>query len=116
SNQQLAQKVQEVQKQIQLNEEKLIKELNENRTLHINQLNEFKCRIEQLEIDNEKLRQEKIQFESLQPLKLNNEEREQYQQEINRLKQELIEENEQYKKKINEIQVKIIFLFFTCLE
>lgn len=103
----MAQKLQEIQKQFQLNEDKLVKELNENRNMHMNQLNDFKGRLEQLELENDKLRQEKLaQLESMQALKSNNEEREKYEKEINQLKQRLAEENEQYKKKLDEINVR----------
>ncbi|CAM4764507.1 unnamed protein product [Rotaria magnacalcarata] len=103
SNQQLLQKVQEAQKQYQLNEEKVHKEFSEKRNFHLNQLNEFKCRIEQLELDKEKQRQDTLaQIEAMQPLQLNNEEREKFEQEINQLKQKFVEGNEQNKKKLDE--------------
>ncbi|CAM4908349.1 unnamed protein product [Rotaria socialis] len=105
SNQQLLQKVQEAQKQYQLNEEKVHKEFSEKQNLHLNQLNEFKCRIQQLELDKEKQRQDTLaQIEAMQPLQLNNEEREKFEQEINQLKQKFIEGNEQNKKNLDEKQ------------
>ncbi|CAF3327086.1 unnamed protein product [Rotaria socialis] len=105
SNQQLLQKVQEAQKQYQLNEEKVHKEFSEKQNLHLNQLNEFKCRIQQLELDKEKQRQDTLaQIEAMQPLQLNNKEREKFEQEINQLKQKFIEGNEQNKKNLDEKQ------------
>jgi hypothetical protein len=107
SNQQLIQKVQESQKQLQHNEEKLVKELNENRTLHMNQLNDHKRRIEQLESDNERLRREEIVHveptnaaPTPPPPTLTNEEREKFEQDVN----QLTKDNEQYKTKLEEIQ------------
>jgi hypothetical protein len=95
SNQQLIQKAQESQKQFQHNEEKLIKELNETRTLNINQLNDYKRHIEQLELEKEQLRRTEIV--QVAPT-LNNEEHEKLEQ--------LIKENEQYKIKFEEIQTR----------
>ncbi|CAF0739998.1 unnamed protein product [Adineta steineri] len=101
TNQQLAQKAQEGQKQSQHNGEKLLKELQESRTLHMNQINEYKRRIEELELNNEQLRQKEIaHVEPQATSSLNNEERQKFEQEINKLNQE----NEQYKKKFDEIQ------------
>jgi hypothetical protein len=99
TNQQLLQKVQENQKQFQLNEDKLLKELNETRTLNNNQLNDYKRRIEQLEKEKEQLR--RIEVETT-PVR-NNEDREKLEQ--------LIKENEQYKTKLNDIQVNSLLIF-----
>ena len=101
----------------------------------MNQINEYKRRIEQLEIDNEQLRREDIVHVEPQPtadiqtITLNTEEREQLEQEINQLKQindsnqqhfqdkqreyndlkqELTKEIEQYKNKYDDIQVNYI--------
>jgi len=41
-------------------EEKHHKQLNENRTLHLNEINEYKLHIQQLESDNEQLKREEI--------------------------------------------------------
>ncbi|CAF4271231.1 unnamed protein product, partial [Adineta steineri] len=101
TNQQFAQKAQEGQKQSQHNGEKLLKELQESRTLHMNQINEYKRRIEELELNNEQLRQKEMAHVEPQTTpSLNNEERQKFEQEINKLNQE----NEQYKKKFDEIQ------------
>ena len=72
----------------------------------MNQLNEYKRRIEQLELDNEKIRIESANAQTSSQ-GLNNEERDKYEQNINQLKQQLNDENEQYKKKFDDLQVKI---------
>lgn len=106
SNQQLIQKGQENQKQFHHKEEKLLKELNENRTLNTNQLNDYKRRIEQLESEKEQLLHKEIVH--VEPTStsttLNNEERDKLEQ--------LNQENEQYKKKLDEIQVNSILALF----
>ena len=91
ANQQLSQKVQDSQKQYQLNEDKLVKELNDARTLNHNQLNEYKRRVEQLELEKEQLRRTEATVAS------NNEDRDK----LDRLTQE----NEQYKNTLKDIQV-----------
>jgi hypothetical protein len=135
-NQQLTQKAQDIQKKFQHNEEKLVRDLTESRTSHMNQLNEYKRHIEKLTLDNEQLRREEIVHvepttaAAPSPPALNNEEREKLEQEINQLKQTIdtnqqrleqqgkeynqfkqqsTEENEQYKKKLDEIEVNIFF-------
>ena len=71
--------------------------------MHVNQLNEYKRRIEELESKNEQLRQAELaRAESINQSTLNNEERQKFEQDINRLAQE----NEQYKKKFDDIQVR----------
>lgn len=102
THKQFLQKTHENQLQFKHKEDKLLKELNESRTLHMNQINEHKRHIEQLELDNEKLRHEhKAQIESL----LNNDEKKKMEQEINQLQQQLIEQKEQYQQKYNEMQI-----------
>lgn len=91
----MVQKVQESQKQFQLNEEKFLKELNETRTLNLNQLNEYKRRVEQLESEKEQLRRMEVTVAS------NNEEREKLER--------VTQENEQYKSKLKDAQVKNSF-------
>jgi chromosome segregation ATPase len=119
---------------LQHNEEKLDKDSNETRTLYMNQINEYKRRIEQLETDNEQLRREEIVHveppspptTDIQTITFNSEEREQLEQEINQLKetnnsnqqhiddkqreynhlkQQLTQEIEQHKHKYDDIQV-----------
>ena len=71
--------------------------------MHVNQLNEYKRRIEELESKNEQLRQvELVRAEST----LNNDERQKFEQDINQLAQE----KEQYKKKFDDIQVRYFCL------
>jgi ABC-type Zn2+ transport system substrate-binding protein/surface adhesin len=80
----------------------------------MNQLNECKRRIEELELNNEQLRHAAIAHVESKPTTLDNEERNKFEQEINQLKQQLTDENEQYKKKLDEIQVKyLVFLYFS---
>ena len=92
----MLQKVQESQKQFQLNEEKFLKELNETRTLNLNQLNEYKRRVEQLESEKEQLRRTEVTVTS------NNEDREKLER--------LTQENEQYKSKLKDVQVNSFFI------
>lgn len=90
------------------------------RTLHTNQLNDYKRLIEQLELEKEQFRRsELIQIEQAKNAAVatfNNEEREKIEQ--------LNQENQQYKNKLDELQVdyfrtkkffKIIVLFFLRL-
>ena len=92
---------------MQLNEEKLLKELNETRTLHINQLNDYKRRIEQLELEKEQLRRVEVVAPVQAAPVLSDEDREKIEQ--------LTKENEQYKSKLTEIQVNVCSIFaLTC--
>ena len=76
---------------MQNNEEKLLKDLNETRTLNLNQINEYKRRIEQLEVEKEQVqRSEPTVVQS-------NEDREKL--------EHLTQETEQYKAKLNDFQV-----------
>jgi hypothetical protein len=79
----------------------------------MNQLNECKRRIEELELNNEQLRHAAIAHVEPKPTTLDNEERNKFEQEINQLKQQLTDENEQYKKKFDEIQVKYLLVVFS---
>jgi hypothetical protein len=76
-------------------EEKHHKQLNESRTSHLNEINEYKIRIQQLETDNEQLKREEIVHvepsttTDIQTITINNEEREEFENEIQQLKQEI---------------------------
>jgi chromosome segregation ATPase len=131
SNQQLTQKVQDVQKQFQQNEEKSARESGETRTIHMTQLNEHKRHIEQLMSENEQLRHAAdiahAQSTTTPPsVALTSEEREQFEKEIIQLRQtsdahqqryeqkdkdyaqlqqQLVDVNEQYTKKFTSIEV-----------
>jgi chromosome segregation ATPase len=135
-NEQLTQSLQNAEKELKHTEEKHHKQLNESRTSYSNETNEFKRRIEQLEVDNEQLRREEIvhveptSATDIQTITVNTEEREQLEKEIdqlkeklnlnqekerefNDLKQKLNEDIEEYKKKIDNLQVNLIqFHFF----
>ncbi|CAF0896295.1 unnamed protein product [Rotaria sordida] len=131
-NEQLTQSLQNVEKDLKHVEEKHHKKFNETQTLHMNDINEYKRRIEQLERDNEQLRREDIvhveptAVTDIQTIAINNEEREQLEKEIhqlkqilnlnqekereyNDLKQKLIEEIEEYKKKVDDLQIQYQF-------
>lgn len=73
-----------------------MKELNETRTLNINQLNEYKRHIEQFESEKEQLRRAEAASA------LSNEDREKLER--------LTKENEQYKSTLNGIQVNMFLL------
>ncbi|CAF3407819.1 unnamed protein product [Rotaria sp. Silwood1] len=126
-NEQLTQSLHNAEKDLKHIEEKHHKKFNETQTLHINEINECKRRIEQLEKENEQLRREEIvhveptAVTDIQTITINNEEREQLEKEIqqlkqsldlnqekereyNDLKQKLTEEIEEYKKKIDDLQ------------
>ena len=116
-------------------EEKHHKKFNEMQTLHMNEINEYKSRIEKLEKDNEQLRHEEIvhveptAVTDIQTITLNNEEREKLEKEIqqlkqtidlnqeneresNDLKQKLTQEIEEYKNKVENLQVISILMHF----
>ncbi|CAF4252289.1 unnamed protein product [Rotaria sp. Silwood2] len=126
-NEQLTQSLQNAEKELKRIEEKHHKKFNETQTSRINEINECKHRIEQLERDNEQLRREEIvhveptTVTDIQTITINNEEREQLEKEIqqlkqtldlnqekereyNDLKQKLTEEIEEYKKKVDDLQ------------
>jgi len=126
-NEQLTQSLQNAEKDLKHIEEKHHKQLNENRTLHLNEINEYKIRIQQLESDNEQLKREEIVHvepttaTNIQTITVNNEEREEFEKEIQQLKQtidlnqqkekeykdlkqKLTEEIEEYKNKIDNLQ------------
>lgn len=84
SNQKLTQRVQ----QHQQNEDKLVKELNELRTLHSSQINDFKNRFEQIERENEQLRQ--VQLQTAPPTTNNDE------QNLQRLNEEIEEQKKNF--------------------
>lgn len=72
--------------------------MNETRTLNLNQINEYKRRIEQLEAEKEQVQHVET------PVQPNNEDREKIER--------LTRENEQYQAKLNDLQVNS---FFICL-
>jgi len=129
-NEQLIQSLQKAEKDLKHIEEKHHKHLHENRTSHLNEINEYKLRIKQLENENEQLKCEEIVHveptttTDIQTITINNEEREQLENEIQRLKQIIdlnqqkereyndfkqksIGENEEYKQKIENLQVNL---------
>jgi uncharacterized protein YlzI (FlbEa/FlbD family) len=79
--------------------------LNENRTLHLNEINEYKRHIQQLENENEQLKREEIIHieptteTDIQTITINNEEREQLENEIEKLNKNI----DEYKKKIENL-------------
>ena len=99
-NQQLTQKLQDLPKKFQQNEEKLVKELNETRAVHNHQLTEMKGHIEQLKHEKEQLRREEIvevQPKAAAPdTASNEEEREKLEKEIVQLKQTIDAHQQQY--------------------
>lgn len=94
STQKLTQRAQ----QHQQNEDKLAKELNELRTLHSSQINDFKNRLEQYERENEQLRQ--VQLQAAAAPTTNNDEREQFERNLQQLNDEIQEQ----KKKFDDLQ------------
>lgn len=114
-NQQLTQSLDKAEKELKHVEEKHHKQLNEILATHLNEINEYKERVEQLTKENEQLKREEIvhveptaEVTDIQTLTINNEEREQYEKEINELKQKLNDETEEFKKKIDNLQVNFI--------
>jgi len=79
--------------------------LNENRTLHLNEINEYKRHIQQLENENEQLKREEIVHveptttTDIQTITINNEEREQLENEIQKLNEDI----DEYKKKLENL-------------
>ena len=96
----MTQKLQDLPKKFQQNEEKLLKELNETRAVHNHQLTEMKGLIEQLKHEKEQLRREEVvqvQPKAAAPdLTANKEEREQLEKEIEQLKQTIDAHQQQY--------------------
>jgi len=106
-NEQLTQSLQKAEKDLKHIEEKHHKQLNENRTLHLNEINEYKRHIQQLENENEQLKREDIVHveppttttTDIQTITINNEEREQLENEIQKLNDNI----DEYKKKIENL-------------
>jgi predicted nuclease with TOPRIM domain len=128
-NEQLTQSLENAKKALNDVEEKHHQQLNDYQTLHLNEINEYKRHIQQLENDNEQLKREEIVHiepstttTDIQTITINNEEREQFKNEIqqlkqiidfnqqqkereyNDLKQKLTEEIDEYKKKTENLQ------------
>lgn len=138
-NEQLTQTLQKTEKELKHIEEKHHKAFNEIQTSHLNEINEYKRRVEQLEKDNEQLRHEEVvhveptTVTDVQTITINNEEREKLEKEINdlknaidanqekerefnNLKQKLTAEIEEYKNKLDNVHVSFnkwnSFLYF----
>lgn len=96
----MTQSLQKAEKDLKHVEDKHHKQLNETRTLHLNEINEHKVHIQQLETDNEQLKREEIVHvepsttTDIQTITINNEEREELENEIQQLKK-TIELNQQ---------------------
>jgi len=96
---------------LQNTEEKYQRQLNETRTTHSNEINEYQIRMQQLERDNEQLKREEIVHvepstaTDIQTITINNEEREQLENEIEQLKQR-IASNEQTERELNDLKRK----------
>jgi hypothetical protein len=92
-NEQLIQSLQKAEKDLKHVEDRHHKQLNEIRTSNLNEINEYKNRIQQLENENEQLKREEIihvepsTTTDIQTITINNEEREQLENEIQQLKQ-----------------------------
>jgi hypothetical protein len=105
-NEQLTQSLQKAEKDLKHVEEKHHKQLNDARTTNLNEINEYKNRLKQLENENEQLKREEIVHvepsttTDIQTITINNEEREQLENEIQQLKQ-TIELNRQKQVKLN---------------
>jgi len=108
SNQKLTQRAQ----QHQQNEEKLVKDLNEQRTLHLSQINDLKTRLEQFELKaaatpnfDEQIEEQKKKFDDLQ--NRFNEQENFFKQEIDRLKQEKIDESNQQNESLAALRLQL---------
>ncbi len=94
-------------------EEKYHQQLNDTRTSYFNEINEYKLRIQQLESDNEQLKREEIVHvepttaTDIQTITVNNEEREQFEKEIQQLKQ-TIDSNQEKEREFNDFKQKLI--------
>ncbi|CAF3462757.1 unnamed protein product [Rotaria socialis] len=112
-NEQLTQSLQKAEKDLKHVEEKHHKKFNEMQTLNMNEINEYKSRVEKLEKDNEQLRHEEIvhveptAVTDIQTITLNSEEREQLEKEIQQLKQ-TIDLNQENERESNDLKQKLI--------
>jgi len=108
----LTQSLQNAQKDLEHLEEKQHQQLNETRTSYLNEINEYKVRLEQLEKENEQLKREEIVHvepstaTDIQTLTVNNEEREQFENEIERLRQ-AVQSGEQNEREANDLKEKL---------
>lgn len=78
-----------------------MKELNDVRTSHSAQVNDLNLHLEQLQRDNEQLRHVELQAAAS---KNNEEEREQFQREIQQLKQTIEENQQRFEQQLGEYQ------------
>jgi hypothetical protein len=112
-NEQLTQSLQKAEKDLKHTEEKYHQQLNDTRTSYFNEINEYKLRIQQLESDNEQLKREEIVHvepttaTDIQTITVNNEEREQFEKEIQQLKQ-TIDFNQEKEREFNDFKQKLI--------
>ena len=111
-NEQLTQSLQKAEKDLQHVEEKHHKQLNDIRTTNLNEINEYKNHLKQLENENEQLKREEIVHvepsteTDIQTITINNEEREQLENEIQQLKQ-TIELNRQKDEQYDALRVEL---------
>lgn len=111
-NEQLTQTLQKTEKELKHIEEKHHKTFNEIQTSHLNEINEYKRRVEQLEKDNEQLRHEEVvhveptTVTDVQTITINNEEREKLEKEINDLKN-AIDANQEKEREFNNLKQKL---------
>ena len=114
-----------MQKNLKQLEEDHCQKFDDIQTTFMKEIDQYKNRIQQLEIDNEQLQREDIVHVEPIITTINNEERERFEKEISQFKEtnnsnceyqeKLIEEIENHKKTNNELQVKFnlnfIFIF-----
>ncbi|CAF0877046.1 unnamed protein product [Rotaria sp. Silwood1] len=98
-NEQLAQSLPNVEKDLKRIEEILHEQLNESQTSYLHEIDQYKRRIAQLETDNEQFEKEIYQLK--QTIDLN----QQKEHEYNDLQQQLTKEIEEYKKQIDHLQI-----------